>query len=172
MLKIILAVVIVLAGIGIGGGAGYLLRPPPPEPPPKCACEQGEEGETPADEGEAVALDEHGNPIEPVYEYVNLSNQFVIPIIENDAMTGMVVMSVSLEIDVGAKETVFAREPKLRDEFLRLLFAYSAIGGFGGNYLESSDLNVIRSDLTKAAERILGPIVHQALIVDMVRQDL
>lgn len=164
-MKFLIPLVIILIGIGAGGGAGYFLSPPPPEHSEDCVCEQA------IDAGDH---DEHENADGPseAFEYVDIQNQFVVPIIEEKDMTGMVVMSLSLEVSPGATEAVYSREPKLRDEFLRILFAYATVGGFGGNYLEANDLKLVRADLTKAAQDVLGPIINEVLIVDMIRQDL
>ncbi|WP_108257769.1 flagellar basal body-associated FliL family protein [Mangrovicoccus ximenensis] len=100
-----------------------------------------------------------------------MEGQFVVPILEGQEVTGMLVMSLSLEIELGSRETVLSKGPKLRDEFLRILFGYSSFGGFSGNYLDAENLQLIRRDLTEAAKAVLGPIVNAVLIVDMIRQD-
>lgn len=164
-MKFILPLLIILLGAAGGGAAGYFLSPEPVEPDSDCVCEEA------IDVGEHDEAHAEDEPMED-YEYVNIKNQFVVPIIEDEAMAGMVVMSLSLEVSPGTREAVFAREPKLRDEFLRILFGYATIGGFGGNYLEANDLKIVREDLTKVAQNVLGPIVNEVLIVDMIRQDL
>lgn len=167
-MKFILPLIIVLIGVGGGGAAGYFLSPEPEEPSEECVCAEGiEAGEHGDEHGEEMAEEEV-----TVYEYVNLKNQFIVPIIDSDQVTGMVVMSLSIEIEPGATEAVYAREPKLRDEFLRVLFGYASVGAFAGNYLEANDMKLVRNDLTQAAQKILGPISHEVLIVDMIRQDL
>ncbi|WP_172330252.1 flagellar basal body-associated FliL family protein [Mangrovicoccus sp. HB161399] len=163
MMRFLIPLVIVLLGVGIGSGAGWFLAPKPPEVP-ECACDQPADGtaagEAPADE------------TPPDYEYVDMNGQFVVPIIENDQVTGMMVMSLSLETEMGMREAVYAKEPKLRDEFLSILFGYSSIGGFADNYLDLDNLKVIRNDLTAKAQQIAGSIVNAVLIVDMIRQDI
>lgn len=166
MKKLILPLIIILFGVGGGGAAGYFLRPAPP-PMAECACD-----ETMGEAAKVEAADAPPAEEEVNYDYVNLKNQFVVPVIENETMTGMVVMSLSLEVTPGSQDEIFNREPRLRDEFLRILFAYSTIGGFAGSYLESSDLRVIRNDLTKAARDLVGESVNEVLIVDLIRQGI
>ncbi|MBE3640219.1 flagellar basal body-associated protein FliL [Mangrovicoccus algicola] len=166
-MRLLIPLLIVLLGIGLGGGAGFLLAPPPPEPA-ECDCAAADaEGH----DAEPAPGDIAPTELSPEHEYVDMQNQFVVPVIENDQMTGLLLLSLSLEVDPGAREAVLSKQPKLRDEFLRVLFAYASLGGFGGSYVEFSDLNVIRNDLGAAARAVLGPVVHQVLIVDMIRQD-
>lgn len=160
-MKFILPLIIIILGAAGGGAAGYFLQPEPQDADHACVCE------------DAIDAGAHGEdePMEE-FEYVNIEKQFVVPLIEDETLTGMALMSLSLEIAPGTREEVYAREPKLRDEFLRVLFAYASIGGFNGNYLEANDLKIVRSDLTQVAQNILGPIVNEVLIVDMIRQDI
>lgn len=146
-----------------GGAAGYFLRPTPQDVAGDCVCEQA-----------IGAGDADTAPDDPVeaYEYVDIQKQFLVPIIEDESMTGMMIMSLSLEVSPGTQEAVFSREPKLRDEFLRILFAYASIGAFAENFMDANDLKLVRSDLTEAAKDVLGPIINEVLIVDMIRQDM
>ncbi len=168
MMRFLIPLVIVLLGTGIGVGAGWFLAPDPPEAP-ECACDGTEEGgDGPAAEGAG----EGAAAVPAEYEYVDLEGQFVVPIIVNDSPVGMMVMSLSLEMEPGARETAYAKVAKLRDEFLSVLFGYASIGGFAGNYLDLEKLRQIRRDLTEKAQEVLGPVVHEVLIIDMIRQDI
>ena len=105
-------------------------------------------------------------------EYVKLNNQFVVPVVNDDRVDALVVMSLSLELEPGQRETVYAREPKLRDVFLQVLFDHANMGGFQGNFTSGSNLEILRKSLTEAAQNILGPIVKGVLIFDLARQDV
>lgn len=152
----LLPLLLILVGLIGGAGAGLALRPAPEEPPP---------GE---DHAEAPAVDEAGAPL---HDYVRLNNQFIVPVVEDDEVAALVIMSLSLEVAPGMGEIVFAREPKLRDGFLQVLFAHANAGGFRGSFTENVTLSSLRQALVETARTIVGPGVGDVLIMDLVRQD-
>lgn len=106
------------------------------------------------------------------YDYVKMTNQFVVPVVEGEKVTAMVVVSLSLEVSPGATEFVYALEPKLRDGFLQVLFDHANMGGFGGAFTDSSMMAVLRRSLLQIARRDLGSVVNDIMIVDIARQDV
>ena len=105
-------------------------------------------------------------------EFVKFSNQFVVPVMGDDNVQAMVVLTLSIEVSEGAKEAIYNREPKLRDAFLRVLFDHANAGGFNGNFLNSAGLDTLRSALRETAFTTAGPIVRDVLIVDLVKQQV
>lgn len=149
MLRKILPLFLALAGLGAGAGAGLFLRSAaPPE-------------ERPAAEV---------RPNAP-RDYVRLNNQFVVPVVEGGRVAALVILSISLEALPGNTETIFSREPKLRDQMLQVLFDHANSGGFRGNFTDGSNMVALRVALREAAVRVLGTLVTDVLIVDIVRQD-
>lgn len=146
----ILPVLLALIGLGLGIGAGLFLRPPP------------------ADEAAA-----HPPPAEDVAEpeYIKLANQFVVPVLDEGRVAAMVVMSLSLELAPGNAETAFAREPKIRDAFLQVLFDHANSGGFRGSFTDGANLVLLRAELKETAVLILGDVVSDVLITEIARQD-
>lgn len=162
MIKKLLPILLLLIGTGGGVGAGLFLRPPPAEP----------EIEVEADASEAEADSKTAEEKAPAdREYVKLSNQFVIPIVDRDAVQALVVLALSIEVTIGAKDTVFLREPKLRDSFLQVLFDHANLGGFDGAFTSANNLGVLRAALLEVAQKDLGSIVTDVLISDIGRQD-
>ena len=161
MIRKLLPIILALLGLGGGVGAGMVLRPAPAveEPVPTDGSEAPVE--KPAAEGEEVAPP----------EYVKLNNQFVVPVLENGRVMSMVIMSLNLEVSPGTNEQVYAREPKLRDAFLQVMFDHANSGGFGGSFTDGSNLILLRKALLEAAQSAIGPIVTDVLISDIVRQD-
>lgn len=164
----ILPILLALIGLGAGVGAGLMLRP---------AAEEvvidpcGDEGAT--DHAEA-AKDDKGKDKDAqsaAYDYVKLNNQFVVPVVEGGRVTALVILSVSLETQIGGSEQVFAREPKLRDGFLQVLFDHANAGGFKGAFTESANMDALRRAMLDVAKKSLGDLVSDVLIVDIVRQD-
>ncbi len=104
-------------------------------------------------------------------EYVRLANQFVVPVIERGKIRSLVVLTISIETSPGHQEDIFARQPKLRDSFLEVLFDYSNTGGFAGAFTNTTALQSLKAELTKVARRELGEFVDAVLIEDIMRQD-
>ena len=191
----LLPLLLPLLGLLAGGGAGFLLRPAPEATAPAdaggdSAAAEGEADGGPATEtgheaggeagGEAAAEPathsaagpadaDHDAP--PAHEYVKLNNQFVVPVVEDGEVAALVILSLSLEVAPGMTEQVYAREPRLRDSFLRALFDHANAGGFGGPFTRSGNMEILRGALLEVARTSLGKTVSDVLIIDIVRQD-
>ncbi len=170
MLGKLLPILLALVGLGGGVGAGLFLRPPAEAA--DHATEAGDAGgDHGGDEHAEDGADEHAEPEEGAPEYVKMNNQFVVPVVDDGRVASMVVLSLSLEVAAGNTETVYQREPKLRDSFLQVLFDHANIGGFSGSFTDGSNLVVLRTSLKEAAALILGTMVTDVLITDIARQD-
>lgn len=160
MIKKLLPLILLFIGAGAGVGAGIFLRP---EPEPEVLAEGDDaakvEAETPEDEG----------PVE--YEYFKMNNQFVVPVIKQDQVQALVVLSLSIEVPVGQREVIYSKEPKLRDSFLQVLFDHANVGGFDGAFTNANNLAVLRRALREIAQRDMGEQVSDVLIVEIARQD-
>lgn len=177
-MKKLLPILLALLGTSAGVGAGILLAPAH-EPPAEDAAGHGSEGQaddhgTPAADhatanAHAAPGDGHGDPGNA--EYVKLNNQFVVPVVNGERVQSLVVMSLSLETIPGGTEQVYAREPKLRDVFLRVLFDHANIGGFEGNFTDVQRLDTLRRSLLEAARNVMGGDVIDVLITEIARQD-
>ena len=169
MIAKLLPVILLLVGAGAGVGAGMFLRPAP-EP-----AEQSEEGGEEAEKKTAKTDKEKGEEAEKeedgLYEYLKMTNQFVVPVVDDNAVSSMVVLSLSLEVAAGTKGEVYAREPKLRDSFLQVLFDHANIGGFSGAFTETQNMRVLRAALREVAERDMGDAISDVLILEIARQD-
>ncbi len=151
----ILPLLLGLIALAGGAGAGYFLRP------------AGEGRQATAGEDQAAA--EAGPAVQP--EYVRMNNQFIVPIVEGGRVVSMVVLSLSLEVTPGSSETVYAREPKIRDAFLQVLFDHANSGGFRGSFTDGSNLVLLRRALAEQARLVLGAAVTDVLITEIARQD-
>jgi hypothetical protein len=171
MLGKLIPVILALVGLGGGVGAGLFLRPAP------AAEDHAAEGADPAKAGEhgadadGEAAAEDGEPEEGAPEYVKMNNQFVVPVVEDGLVAAMVVLSVSIEVEAGNTETVYQREPKLRDVFLQVLFDHANTGGFSGSFTDGANLIFLRTSLKEAAVLVMGSAVRDVLITDIARQD-
>lgn len=165
MMRKLLPVFLALLGLGGGIGAGLYLRP----------AAEGEEDHADADHAPAGhSADQsggHADGDEALPDYVKMNNQFVVPVLEGGRVAAMVVLSLSLEVTAGGSEAVYAREPKIRDAFLQVLFDHANSGGFRGSFTDGSNLVFLRQALKEKAAGILGPIVTDVLITEIARQD-
>lgn len=168
MIGKLLPVLLALIGLGAGVGGGMALRPPPPEevvmenPCGDVGHDMEDAHETPEPEEETEDL---------THDYVKLNNQFVIPVVDEGRVESLVVMSLNLEVTAGQSEAIYQVEPKLRDMFLRVLFDHANAGGFDGAFTKATRMNALRTALREAAQKLLGTIVYDVLIIDVVRQD-
>lgn len=150
MMAKLIPILLGLLGLSLGVGGGIYVRP---------TEHHSSENATPSEE-------------EPVgTEFVKLNNQFVVPILENEHVVSMVIMSLSLEVTLGSTESVFSREPKLRDAMLQIMFDHANAGGFNGVFTDGANLILLRKALLEIAQKIMGGIIKDVLISDLARQD-
>ena len=152
MIKKLFPLILALVGLGTGIGGGIFLRPAP-DP--------------------AAAAEAHSAEADPetAPQYVKLNNQFVVPVLQDGRVESMVILSLSLEVKPSSSEQVYAKEPKLRDVFLQVMFDHANAGGFRGSFTDGSNLILLRRALQEAGVSVLGDILTDVLIVDIARQD-
>lgn len=179
MMRKLLPVLLLLIGVGGGVGAGIVIGGAEAPPLVEEQANDAEEGDA---EESADGADDEGEQTqqEPPRveqtgegtEYVRLNNQFVVPIVRNGAVRSLVVLGLTVEVATGQNNLVFDQEPRLRDSFLRVLFAHANTGGFDGVFTEADAMEPLREGLREAAQRILGrDIAFDVLITDITRQD-
>lgn len=157
-MKKVLPLLLLLIGTGAGVGAGLFLKPKH-----EASKDQQVEAEI---EQPSEDKEEHAP------EYVELNNQFVIPVVNNDLVDSLVVLSLGIELEAGQAEEIYRREPKLRDAMLQVLFDHANMGGFDGRFTDGNNMDVLRVSLTEAAQSIVGQIAHGVVITDIARQDV
>ncbi|HKL68116.1 flagellar basal body-associated FliL family protein [Salibaculum sp.] len=171
MARILLPLLLLVMGLGGGVGAGLFLAPPPAKE--EVVAEDPCGVTRSANKRDAAqAPDEDGAPITDGREYARLNNQFVVPVVQEGKVSSLVVLSLSVEVETGAKENVFAHEPRLRDLFLQVLFDHANMGGFNGAFTASSNMKLLRDALRQTAIRHVGGGITDVLIIDIVRQDV
>lgn len=161
-----LPILLAVAGTGAGIGAGIFLMPAPEE---KAA--EAIDCVVPEKEPKAETVAEKSEGPQEGREYIKLSNQFVIPVMSSERVQALVVASFSIEVPSGGAEGVYAREPKLRDAFLQVLFDHANIGGFEGRFTDTGRMLILREALRDAARNVLGNDVFDVLITEIARQD-
>ncbi len=168
MIKKLLPILLALMGTGAGVGAGLFLMPTGEDHADATECPPPDG--TVRHETVATAPDNPDLP-DAAREYVKLSNQFVVPIMGSERVRALVVASLSVEVSIGATETVYLREPKLRDVFLQVMFDHANIGGFEGAFTTGERMKILRGALLDAARSVLGSDVSDVLITEIARQE-
>ncbi|SCZ74047.1 hypothetical protein SAMN04488118_12123 [Epibacterium ulvae] len=163
MIAKLLPVILLIVGTAGGIGAGIAMAP---APEPEEHAEEGMEAKKEMAEKEMAGED----AIQ--YQYIKIANQFVVPVVEREELASLVVVSLSLEAMPDMEGKVHAYEPKLRDEFLRVLFDHANMGGFRGAFTRSDMLEPLRIALREAAQGQLGKAINDVLIVEISRQDV
>lgn len=177
MIKLILPIILAAIGTGAGVAAGLALRSPP-EAEHHADTDEASDAKTTEgtdknepDDHEADNGADHDEDA-PIREYVKLNNQFVVPVVRHDQVSALVVIALSVEVGAGQKDEIYLREPKLRDSFLRVLFDHANMGGFGGEFTNADTLDMLRGSLREVAQRDMGDMVSDVLIIDIARQDM
>lgn len=170
----LLPIIMLILGVGGGIGAGIMLAPAP-EAPTELATEEGEDATVKPAEEETHAEDEDDHASDEAAipnEFIKINNQFIIPVMEREQLTSMVVVSLSLEMKPGLASKVHSYEPKIRDVFLRILFDHANMGGFRGAFTRSEILDPLRTALREEGRRYLGKDLVDVLILEITRQDV
>ncbi len=171
MRAIVLPLILASVGVAGGAGAGWILRyydkiPSSQDTPMATKPAEGLDNPGKPDATSAYE-DRSGNS-----EFVKLNNQFVVPVVSDEVVQSLVLMSLSLEVEVGMRAKVYEREPKLRDALLQVMFDHANIGGFDGSFTDANNLDILRIALTDAARGVMQGVVLGVLIVDIARQDI
>lgn len=169
-MKLVAPLALALAGLGAGVAAGVALRPAPPEEP-AAACAEGAHDpcEAPADAAAshgAKAEDHAGAAVVP------LDKPLVAPVFAGDRVKAMVVASLALALPEAEAAQVEAAAPRLRDAFLKVMFAHANSGGFDGAFTEGRKMEDLRAALLKAGRGVMGDQVSDVLITEIARQDM
>lgn len=152
-MKKYLPFVLGLVGLLAGSAAGWFLRPLP-EP--------------------VVAVAAAPLPYDPApanTETLRLPNQFVVPIIAEGRVRSMVVMGVALELLPDHGVSLDRHEARLRSILLQVMFDHANLGGFEGVFTSGEALLSLRRTLRDVARAELGPVVHDVLITELLRQE-
>jgi hypothetical protein len=170
VIKLLIPIVFLSVGLGVGIGAGIVLAPA--EAPGGTSGSKEVHKETKgSEETKSKPKKSPKKDGEGGFEYLKMTKQFVVPVVEDDKIAAMVTLTLSLEADPAITEAFYSIEPKLRDAFLQVIFDHANTGGFNGTFTESVNLSVLRKALLEVARKDLGRNVSQVLIMSINRQD-
>lgn len=138
---------------------------------PAADAEQGEAGEKgEAKDGDKKKGGDYGDSGE--YGFVKFGRQFIVPVVKPDGVNALVALDINLEVPSSVTETVYAREPKVRDALLSTLLRLSSEGAFNARFTNAENMDQIRAELLEAARAVLGDDVHEVLILSIARQNV
>lgn len=145
MKKILLPMILTVIGTASGIGAGIITARPAVEAVPTI--------------------------IPPTHTYVPLDEPFVVPILRDEMTRAIVVAALGIEIDAAQASIVAPAMPKLRDQFLQVLYDHANTGGFDGLFTAPDVMRRLRDRLKSAAVETLGDGVLDILVTDLSRQE-
>ena len=168
----IIALVIVLIGVGGGLALGVALRRGDAAPgPDDAAAEHGATGSGGAENGGGDGAG-HDGEAGADRDYVKIGRQIIIPVVDEGETQALMLFDLALDVPRSMTERTYAAEPRLRDAFLRVLFEMSYTGAFSSTYTDERIVEELRGKLRAAARRLLGDAVDEVLILDIMRQEL
>ena len=181
-MKKLLPVILILLGAGGGVGAGIALKPAPEvdesaegEQTAEAECDPYSDGYC-SEDAAAYAMAAEVPIVLPDpevnWEYVKLAKQFVVPVINKQRVSALVVVTISIETTEGTSGDVLSKQPRLRDGFLQVLFAHANSGGFDGAFTTGQSMRDLRGSLRQVARAIVGDSVNTVLIEEIVKQQM
>lgn len=179
-MKKLLPVILILLGAGGGVGAGIALKPAPEVvegaegESAEAECDPYEDGHCGDGAGYAMSAEVPVALPDPDvnWEYVKLAKQFVVPVIKKERVSALVVVTISIETVEGTSGEVLAKQPRIRDAFLQVLFAHANSGGFDGAFTTGQSMHDLRGSLREMARAIVGSDVNTVLIEEIVKQQM
>lgn len=151
-MKILLPIILGVSGLSGGLLAGHVLQTPDPE--------------------DVSAAEAPPPPAVAASDFVPLEKQFIVPVVEDSQVGALIVVSLSLEVEDGAAGAVDEHVPKLRDRFLSAMFKHAESGAFSGMFTSGPAIADLRGALLEAARDVVGPVVRDVLLTDLLKQDL
>ena len=107
---------------------------------------------------------------ESTEEYLKFGRQFLVPVLESDDRSYIIMMDINVVAASGALQAMYPLEPRLRDALLGALFTLSNEGALGERFLVEENMSAIRERLLSAAQEVVGESAEDILILSIARQ--
>ncbi|MBK0398125.1 hypothetical protein H0I76_02895 [Limibaculum sp. M0105] len=104
--------------------------------------------------------------------FIAVGRQLIIPVVRGETTRALVLFELAVDVPSEMSDFTHRMLPRLRDAFLRELFAMSYTGAFDETYTDARIIEEMRRSLRVAARRILGNEVADVLVLDVMRQEL
>jgi len=124
------------------------------------------------DKGKAdKSKDGYGGSVSAI-NYYKFSREFIIPLMDDSEIKSLVILNINLEFDVEKSPSLFAIEPKLRDNIMTTLIELSNDGVTLDKIGNIESYETVRSMVLKNLQEVIGEGITNVLIVDMAKQDV
>lgn len=105
--------------------------------------------------------------------YFRFTREFVVPIIQNERVAGLVILNINIESDAAAADRMLSQEPMLRDVVMTTLVEISGDGRTFQSMTTIENYETLRSLLLGALQKRFPDMgIKNVLILDIARQDL
>lgn len=117
---------------------------------------------------------DHGAPkAKGSVAYFKFTREFVVPLIEKERVSSLVILNINLEVDTSVAERLYLKEPVLRDSIMTTLVEIAGDGRTFQTMTSIENYETIRSMvLIDLQKRLPDDGILNVLILDMARQDL
>ncbi|MDT8343324.1 MAG: flagellar basal body-associated FliL family protein [Thermohalobaculum sp.] len=104
--------------------------------------------------------------------FVTVGRQLIVPIVHGQTTRALILFELAIDVPSELSDAAQRMQPRLRDAFLRELFAMSYTGAFDETYTDARVIEEMRRNLRVVARTILGDKVADVLVLDVMRQEL
>ena len=105
--------------------------------------------------------------------YFKFSREFVVPMIENERVSSLVILNINVESDAATSDKLFSQEPVIRDVIMTTLIEISGDGKTFQSMTSIENYETLRSLILVALQKKFPDMgIKNILILDIARQDL
>lgn len=104
--------------------------------------------------------------------FITVGRQLIVPIVRGQTTQALILFELAIDVPSELSDAAQRMQPRLRDAFLRELFAMSYTGAFDETYTDARVIEEMRRNLRVVARTILGEQVADVLVLDVMRQEL
>lgn len=104
--------------------------------------------------------------------YYKFSREFVVPILRDGRVKGLVILNINLEVDQKISSDLFSLDPKLRDNIMTTLVTLSNDGHTFETITDVESYETIRSMILMNLKNVVPEGVRNVLILDMAKQEV
>ncbi len=189
-MKNIITALVAVVFIVIGGVVGHMLRGGSGDAEAATSAKKDEGHSEKAEDGESHApkekeKDSHGGDKKAKKDghgastgssesaYFKFSREFVVPMIQNERVSSLVILNINVESDAALSDKLFSQEPVIRDVIMTTLIEISGDGKTFQSMTSIENYETLRSLILVALQKKFPDMgIKNILILDIARQDL
>jgi flagellar basal body-associated protein FliL len=189
-MKNIITALVAVVFIVIGGVVGHMLRGGSGDAEAATAAKKDDGHGEKAEDGDSHApkekeKDSHGGDKKAKKDghgasagssesaYFKFSREFVVPMIQNERVSSLVILNINVESDAAMSDKLFSQEPVIRDVIMTTLIEISGDGKTFQSMTSIENYETLRSLILVALQKKFPDMgIKNILILDIARQDL